>query len=60
MNKFKPNSNEEMSAEQAKTTRALNELLSFALSKRPSNKFDENWNKIWEQADIISTFIFKK
>tara|TARA_R110002020_G_scaffold108885_2_gene252200 strand:+ start:8403 stop:8585 length:183 start_codon:yes stop_codon:yes gene_type:complete len=56
-NKFKPNSNEEMSADQEKATLALNELLSFAMSKARSSLEKDD---IWKEADIIRDFIFKE
>jgi len=55
--KFKPNSNEEMSADQEKATLALNELLSFAMSGAWSSLVKDD---IWKEADIIRDFIFKE
>jgi len=54
--KFKPNSNEKMSAEQAKATKALNELLSFAMSGARSSLVKD---EVWKEADVIRDFIFK-
>ena len=46
-----------MSADQEKATLALNELLSFAMSKARSSLEKDD---IWKEADIIRDFIFKE
>ena len=55
MNPYKPNTNEEMSTEQEKATKALNELLLLSMSGK--NKATKD--AIWDQIDILSTFIYK-
>jgi len=63
MNTYKPNTNEEMTNEQEKATRALNELLLFTMSikdQKKSSKYSiANTRHIWKQIDILSAFIYK-
>ena len=55
MNTFKPNSNKEMSSNEMKTVRALNELIMYAMSSTYSPVVKD---EIWKQADIVSAYIF--
>jgi len=56
MNPYKPNTNEEMSTEQEKATKALNELLLLTMNIKDQKKSSKH---IWKQIDILSTFIYK-
>ena len=56
MNLYKPNTNEEMTSEQEKATKALNELLLFTMSIKDQKKSSKH---IWKQIDNLSTFIYK-
>ena len=56
MNPYKPNTNEEMSTEQEKATKALNELLLLTMNIKDQKKSSKH---IWKQIDILSTFTFQ-